>query len=295
MSLLSRLLKRISFEHGTTGFSSDYSPKDDDQMDWAIKKARLTLWYFEEQLKGPTPGRNYFSIKVMVKDQTQVEHLWLTAPDFDEEGNLYGKVCDEPILVKNLKAGQTIGVGRSLITDWMIVEDGLLLGGYTIRAVRDELSEIEKQAFDESIGIVIDAGADHFLPDFNTPEGAITALELAYQEKDLEKALACMDFEGKARRLLMHLNVGKIDEAAMEETSEILKAAFIEQLEEEGMPDISGLRRAFSRSQKISEVAWLITESITFPHGGVTEQIILTAKTSDGWKVGGLYKEDTTF
>ncbi|MBC8985190.1 DUF2314 domain-containing protein [Pedobacter sp. N36a] len=161
----------------------------------------------------------------MVKEDHLVEHLWLTAPDFDEEGNLYGKVGNEPIQVKNIKLGQEIGVGRFLISDWMIVEQGTLIGGYTIRAIWDGLPQGERQFFDEVIGIAIDAGVDHFIPDLNTPEGAITALEVAYANQDIEGTISCKDFYEEARLLLLSID-RKLDTKQMiQETSEALQAA----------------------------------------------------------------------
>ncbi|MBB2147771.1 YegJ family protein [Pedobacter gandavensis] len=292
MGFLSQFFKKGRLEERKNEFSLGYIPKEDERMNWAIEKARLTLWYFEEHLKRPKPGQDYFSIKVMVKDQDRVEHLWLTAPDFDEEGNLYGRVGNEPIQVNNIKLGQQIGIGRSLISDWMIVEHGILLGGYTIRAVRDVLPDIEKELFDESIGIAIDAGADHFIPDFSTPEGAITALEDAYQNKDLLKVLSCMDFREEARVLLGLLELGENDEVAIREASEALEAAYIENLEENGMPNVVDLKRAFSKRDKITNDYWIITEILTFPNGNVIEQRLKTVKTDDGWKVVGVFRDN---
>ena len=45
-----------------------YVPTEDERMNWAIEKANLTLWYFEESLKSPRNYQNYFSIKVRIMD-----------------------------------------------------------------------------------------------------------------------------------------------------------------------------------------------------------------------------------
>lgn len=292
MGFLSRFFRKDNLVVEKNRLSIHYTQQEDEQMNWAIEKARLTLWYFEEHLKKPSPGQDYFSIKVIVKDQDQIEHLWLTTPNFDEEGNLYGKVGNEPIHVKNIRLGQQIGIGRALISDWMIVEQGMLLGGYTIRAIRDALTEIEKQSFDESIGIAIDAGADHFVPDFNTPEGAITALEEAYKNEDLTGAVSCKDFYEEARLLLAHLDLKTTDETFIQETSEALEAAYIDHLMSYGMPNFSEIKRAFSKRELVSENSCIITEVCTFSDGGVTEQRLLTFKTNEGWKVIGVVKDD---
>lgn len=292
MGFLSSFFRKGSFLEEKKVFGLGYIPGEGEEMRWAMEKARLTLWYFEEHLKRPTPGQDYFSIKVMVKEDQLVEHLWLTAPDFDEEGNLYGKVGNEPIQVKNIKLGQEIGVGRFLISDWMIVEQGTLLGGYTIRAIRDGLPQGERQFFDEAIGIAIDAGADHFIPNFNTPEGAITALEAAYANQDIEGAISCKDFYEEARLLLLSID-RKLDTKEMiQETSEALEAAFIETLQKTGMPDFSKTRRAFTKREKFAEDAYVITEVCTYPNGIVSKQKLFTLNTGLGWKVIGILDED---
>ncbi|WGQ10284.1 DUF2314 domain-containing protein [Pedobacter gandavensis] len=290
MGFLSSFFKKGKSIGGEKEFGLGYIPREDAELSWATEKARLTLWYFEEHLKRPTLGQDYFSIKVKVKEEGRVEHLWLSAPDFDEEGNFYGKVGNEPIQVKNIKLGQEIGVGRSLISDWLIVEQGTLLGGYTIRAIRDGLPQVEKQFFDESIGIAIDAGADHFIPDFNTPEGAITALEQAYTNKDLQAAIICKDFREEARMVLGEVNMADFD--LIQETSEVLEAAYIESLKKCGMPDLSHAKRAFTKREQFNKNTCIVTEVCTFPNGVVSTQKLLTIKTSQGWKVIGLYDEN---
>ncbi len=105
-----------------------------------MDKSRLTLHHFKGCLKQPKPNQQYFSIKVKLEDAGKVEHIWLTEPSFDNEGNLFGVVGNEPIDVKTVQMNQKIGINENLVSDWMIMESGRLIGGYTIRAVRDNLS-----------------------------------------------------------------------------------------------------------------------------------------------------------
>ena len=69
-----------------------YLPSESERMNWAMEKAKHTLHYFEDCLKQPKKGQNYFSIKVKIVDGENIEHLWLTKPEFDNEGNLFGVV-----------------------------------------------------------------------------------------------------------------------------------------------------------------------------------------------------------
>lgn len=287
MGLLSRFFGKNKVVERTAEPDLVYIPNEDERMNWAIEKAGLTLWYFEESLKSPVAGQEYFSIKVMIEDAGRVEHIWLTAPDFDEEGNLFGEVGNEPVQIKTVKLGQKIGVMRSMISDWMIVEKGRLIGGYTIRAIREGIPESDRPAFDESIGLHVDAGVDHFKADFNTPEGAILSLEEAYQENDIDKALSCKDFYQEAKLMLSTLDF-QMEEEMIISTSEALALSFVNYIEKEGMPDFSNISRAFTNREKVDENYWIITEVCTYPDGGSSEQRLQTYKTTHGWRVLGV-------
>jgi len=112
---------------------------ENDRMNWGMEKAKLTLHHFEKCLNQPTPLQQYFSIKVKIVDGNKNEHIWLTEPSFDKDGNLFGVVGNEPIDVTNVQMNQKIGIDRKMISDWMIIQEGRLIGGYTIRAIRDKL------------------------------------------------------------------------------------------------------------------------------------------------------------
>ena len=57
---------------------------------------------------------------------------------------MFGIVGNEPIDIRSVQLNQKIGIEKSLISDWMIIESGRLIGGYTIRAVRDGLPESQR-------------------------------------------------------------------------------------------------------------------------------------------------------
>lgn len=258
----------------------------DARMNWAIKKARLTLHYFEDSLKVPRAYQQYFSIKVKIVDGDMAEHIWLTSPSFDEEGNLFGTIGNEPIDVKNVYLGQEIGIDRNLVSDWMIVEQGRLIGGYTIRAIRDSYEGAELEAFDKSLGgLLVDEGEDHFLPNFDTPEGAILSLENAYDADDIHAAIACKDFIAEAELMLEQMENLPKDENIVKQTADVLRLSFIKSLQEEGMPKFADIKRAFPHREKISDNHYIITEVCFYPDGGKSIQRLHTYRGPDGWRV----------
>jgi uncharacterized protein YegJ (DUF2314 family) len=258
---------------------------DDERMNWAIEKANATLHYFQHSLLTPQSHQEYFSVKVLISDGDNREHLWLTSPSFDEEGNLYGIVGNKPVYVHSVSVNQKIGIDPRFITDWMIIEEGRLMGGYTIRAIREGQSPDEWPAFDRQIGLYIDEGVDYFAHDFSTPEGAILCLEDAYDEQDIEKAMACKNFEEEARLLLLKMNDRWSGNEILQTTADILRMAFEKSLIEDGFPVFKDIRRAFPYRKKITDQLYLITEVCIFPDGGKSTQQLYTFKGEDGWKV----------
>lgn len=291
MGLLSKFFGKKNVEERKDEPDMVYIPNEDERMNWAIEKAKLTLWYFEESLKNPQPQQVYFSVKVKIVDQDNSEHIWLTDPHFDDEGNLFGTVGNEPVNVTTVKFEQKIGIDRNLISDWMTIESGRLIGGYTIRAIREGVPAHERAAFDKSINLYIDEGVDHFKTNFDTPEGAILSLEKAYNEKNIDAALACKDFQEEAKAMLAGLTMDTNDEIVAS-TAEVLNLSFINNLEEHGFPNFSNLQNAFTEREKIDDEHWIITEVCWFPDGGKSIQKLNTYKSATGWKVLGPVSND---
>jgi len=286
MGLLSKIFGKKNVEERKGEPDMVYVPNEDERMNRAIEKANLTLWYFEESLSNPQPHHAYFSVKVHIVDGANSEHIWLTEPHFDEDGNLFGTVGNEPVHVKTVKINQKIGINRDLISDWMSIENGRLIGGYTIRAIRDGIPEKELAAFDKSIGLYIDEGVDHFKASLETPEGAILSLEKAYIDQNIDAALACKDFHEEAKSLLSAMKM-EIDEDIINETAEVLKLSFINSIEENGFPDFSTIQNAFPERKKIDDTHWVITEVCWYPDGGKSVQLLNTYKSPKGWVVLG--------
>lgn len=291
MGLLSKIFGKKNVAERKGEPTMVYIPEEDEGMNWAIEKANLTLWYFEESLNQPKSHQTYFSIKVKIIDGEISEHIWLIDPSFDESGNLFGVIGNVPVDVKTVQIDQKIGIDRNYISDWMIIEQGRLIGGYTIRAIRNGIPDADKAQFDESIGLYIDEGVDHFKTDFETPEGAILSLEKAYDKQDLEAALDCKDFKEEAKTMLSKLSID-IDEEMVTNTAEVLELSFINNIKEHGFPNFSDLQNAFPVREKIDDTHYIITEVCWFPDGGISIQKLNTYKSASGWKVLGPVNEE---
>ncbi len=85
----------------------------------------------------------------MFTDGTNSEHIWLSDVVFD--GKIFkGTIGNEPLDVKTISFGDQTEVFPTEISDWMIIENNKLKGGYTIRVLRDSMSDNDKAKFDQS-------------------------------------------------------------------------------------------------------------------------------------------------
>lgn len=126
---------------------------NDKEMNEAILKANQTLSNFNAALANKEIEVK--SLKVKFENQTDVEHIWLSDVEF-KDGKYSGILDDEPEYIKDHKLGDLINVDNKDISDWMYVENGKLFGGYTIRVLRNRMSETEREQFDAESGMEID-------------------------------------------------------------------------------------------------------------------------------------------
>lgn len=67
-----------------------------------------------------------------------------------------GRVDNKPQKIHGLKLGQVVSVDPNQISDWLYVDNGKLVGGYTVRAHYDELSPQQKHEFDRAADFKIE-------------------------------------------------------------------------------------------------------------------------------------------
>lgn len=128
--------------------------EDDAKMNAAIKKAQKTLPQFIQALRTKKNLTNV-RIKYPFHQNMKVEHMWIR--NVHVQGNKFvGVVGNHPNLVTNIKKGDTVRVSATSISDWMYVQNGKLVGGYTVRALRAQLSPQDRKVFDQSLSFKID-------------------------------------------------------------------------------------------------------------------------------------------
>ena len=222
--------------------------------EYNLYKAKNTLWYFNSLIKRSC-NDYYIAVKFMDSNNA---YVWLEnvkiegdyySGDLAENGNF------QMILIND-------------VIDWMIVEEGRLIGGYTIRHYRNTLDDESKMNFDIDFGVKIDDGNDFFNPDLTTPEGAIIKIENYYTEQNLEGVFSCKDFEKEAENLLEERGA-IITKEIKNKIAEALKSSLIETYQSNEFPHFENIERCFTLLEE-KEDQQLIEEKVIFQNGNFT-------------------------
>ena len=130
-------------------------PGEDPGMNKAIQTARDTVHTFIMALRSPTATQNSFTVKKPFKHGEQFEHIWLSDASFDGI-QFSGRVDNEPVDVTNVTIGQTATAAPGEISDWFYIDNGKLVGGYTIRVLHARMSPEEQNDFNANAGFTLE-------------------------------------------------------------------------------------------------------------------------------------------
>jgi uncharacterized protein YegJ (DUF2314 family) len=127
----------------------------DPRMAKAIDKARSSIGEFTSALERPQPGQSGFSVKIPFPAQNGGhEHMWINAVSFDGV-KFHGTISNRPERTTDVHLGDRVSATPEEISDWMYLAGRTLVGGYTIRAIRDNLSPAERETFDRQSPFII--------------------------------------------------------------------------------------------------------------------------------------------
>jgi uncharacterized protein YegJ (DUF2314 family) len=133
-----------------------YGVQDSDvEMNEAIEKANQTLDNFKRALKSNNKDFKYFALKVRFITPQGGEHIWLSSISLKNKKYI-GVVDNLPESTTEVKIGDTIQIKTDDISDWMYVDGNKLHGGYTLRVLRNRMTDAERKKFDKNNNITIE-------------------------------------------------------------------------------------------------------------------------------------------
>lgn len=139
----------------TSAPSTSAASSADVALDAAIQEARNTLDVFIQKLGTPHPDRTFAAVKVrFFTPDGSSQDIWVDDVTY-EDGSFSGNFGDDLPSLK-LSMGERVTVAQEDIVDWMLVEDGKLIGGYTIRLSYQRMSPEEQERFLEAANYSIE-------------------------------------------------------------------------------------------------------------------------------------------
>ncbi|WP_335977983.1 YegJ family protein [Acinetobacter calcoaceticus] len=107
------------------------------------------------------------------KNQPLIEYMWIDQIGFDGS-TISGTLLNEPYIIDNVQAGETVSLQFDSIVDWIFLSNGTVHGGFTIQEYRKTLNAVDRKEYDEAWGI-----------DFGNPD----EIFLVYDQKDCPENL----------------------------------------------------------------------------------------------------------
>lgn len=130
--------------------------QEDISMNLAIDKAKKTIDVFDKALVSKNSSYTDFAIKKKyLTPDGGGEHMWIAAITL-LNGSYRGIINNDAESTTEVNYGDTVIVRKEEITDWMYLDNNVLKGGYTIRAIRDRLNKQEQIKMDKEMGFRIE-------------------------------------------------------------------------------------------------------------------------------------------
>lgn len=127
----------------------------DSELEAAIAQARGSLDEFITRIATAHANRTFVALKVRFTPPGESpQDIWVDGVTHTN-GVFRGNMGDD-IPSLRLEAGEKITIDEEDIVDWMIVEDGKLIGGYTIRLAVQRMSSGEREQFLETLDYTIE-------------------------------------------------------------------------------------------------------------------------------------------
>ena len=132
----------------------DIDPNDPD-MQAATRRAKDSVQEFLHRLAAPPSSQRSASVKVALEEEGRMEYAWLAEPRIEGD-HFVGRLDNNLVQIRRWRAGDMVRVPQTALSDWLAVDGGRLVGGFSIRVLRNRLQPEERDRFDRAAGFVID-------------------------------------------------------------------------------------------------------------------------------------------
>lgn len=127
----------------------------DEEMNLAIETAKVLL-YISLIVMQIDKEFERTGIKVAFKTEVGHEHIWCENVKYTSDDDCFvAQVANEPENINDIEFEDWVRVTADQITDWYVGTSAGIVGGHTLRVIRNRLSENEKIQFDESFPYIL--------------------------------------------------------------------------------------------------------------------------------------------
>ena len=134
------------------GVKFSYVKSSDDEYKKTISMAQETLSDFRELMQEREQNDIFPLVKVLLEEPQYRAFMWLTVTSYSET-EFEVEIFELPSDFAEYKVGDSLCIKNNEIQDWMINDDGVLFGGFSLRYNRSTMSEQEQVTFDEHLGV----------------------------------------------------------------------------------------------------------------------------------------------
>jgi uncharacterized protein YegJ (DUF2314 family) len=129
----------------------------DAEMESAFRQARDTLDSFIQKIGTTHADRTLVAVKVRFDlPDGSSQDIWVDQITYNDQSGSFHGVMGDDIPTLKLSVDDKITIDRKDIVDWMIVEDGKLIGGYTIRLAYERMTPAQKERFLETVNYSVE-------------------------------------------------------------------------------------------------------------------------------------------
>lgn len=91
-------------------------------------------------------------IKTRLDNGEEYSFMWLRNAR-EIEGGFAGELFELPPTLNNYRVGEWVEVPNDSVLDWLVNDNGVLYGGYSVRFFRNRRPEAERAEYDDFIGV----------------------------------------------------------------------------------------------------------------------------------------------
>ena len=134
------------------GVKFSYINGEDEEYLKTIENAQETLGEFRSLFVEKVQSDSFPLIKVYLSDSQYQAYMWLVVTSV-KENEIQAEIFELPTEFDSFKIGDSLTLNDCDVKDWMLNDNGVLYGGYSLRYNRSSMSDNEKLSFDEHLGV----------------------------------------------------------------------------------------------------------------------------------------------